>query len=65
MCGLRTPASAAAFIVSRQLPSGEWLQEAVSGIFNRNCAISYTLYRNSFSLWALGRYRAHVQDKQP
>ena len=42
-----------AFLVRRQLPSGDWAQEGCSGIFNRTCAITYTSYRNVFPLWAL------------
>jgi squalene/oxidosqualene cyclase-like protein len=39
-----------------QLPSGDFPQQGVSGVFNHNCAISYTSYRNVFPIWALGRY---------
>ena len=42
-----------AFLVRRQLPTGDWAQEGCSGIFNRTCAITYTSYRNVFPLWAL------------
>jgi squalene cyclase len=31
-------------------------QEAISGVFNANCMISYSGYKNFFSFWALGRY---------
>ena len=44
-------------LVSRQLPNGDFEQEGVSGVFNHNCAITYTSYRNVFPIWALGRYR--------
>lgn len=45
-----------AFILSRQESTGDFPQEGVSGIFNGNCAITYTAYRNVFPLWAIGRY---------
>lgn len=44
------------FLLSRQKNNGDFPQEGISGIFNGNCAISYTAYRNIFPLWALARY---------
>ncbi len=43
----------------RQLPDGDFAQEGVSGVFNHNCAITYTSYRNVFPIWALGRYKSN------
>ncbi|CAG8494178.1 46_t:CDS:10 [Scutellospora calospora] len=43
-------------LISRQLPTGEWKQEAIEGIFNQNCAISYPNYKFIFPIWALGMY---------
>jgi len=43
-------------IMSRQQANGEWLQEAIEGIFNHSCAISYPNYKHIFTIWALGRY---------
>ncbi|CAG8534492.1 20617_t:CDS:10 [Dentiscutata erythropus] len=43
-------------IASRQLPTGEWKQEAIEGVFNKNCAISYPNYKFIFTIWALGKY---------
>lgn len=37
-------------------PTGDWAQEGITGVFNRNCGITYSQYRNIFPLWALGRY---------
>ncbi len=34
------------------------MQEAITGVFNRSCGITYTSYRNVFPVWALGRYDA-------
>jgi squalene cyclase len=39
-----------------QLPSGDWSQEGITGVFNRSCGITYTAYRNVFPIWALSRY---------
>ena len=36
--------------------NGDWPQEGISGVFNRACGITYTQYRNVFSLWSLGRF---------
>lgn len=49
-------AKAERFIRGRQLGSGDWAQEGVSGVFNKTCAISYSNYRNVFPIWALSRY---------
>lgn len=43
-------------LITRQQPTGDWEQESISGVFNHNCMISYTSYRNVFPIWALGRY---------
>ena len=43
------------YLISRQLPSGDWPQEGIAGVFNRACGITYTAYRNVFPIWALGR----------
>ncbi|TIC01122.1 terpene synthase [Wallemia mellicola] len=40
-------------IMSRQNKDGSWTQEAIEGIFNKNCAISYPNYKFSFTIWAL------------
>jgi lanosterol synthase len=50
------------FLVKKQLDCGEWRQENISGVFNHNCAISYTNYRNIFPLWALGEYVSRKQN---
>ena len=44
------------FLMSLQQPNGDWLQEGITGVFNRSCGITYTAYRNVFPIWALGRY---------
>lgn len=45
------------FILKHQLPDGDWPQQGISGVFNHNCMISYSAYRNVFPLMVLGRYR--------
>lgn len=51
------------FLLSMQLPSGDWPQQGVSGVFNRACGITYTAYRNVFPIWAIGRCRSTYGDK--
>ncbi|TAQ85744.1 hypothetical protein B7494_g5930 [Chlorociboria aeruginascens] len=41
---------------SRQLATGEWLQEGIEGVFNRTCMIGYPNYKFYFPIRALGRY---------
>jgi len=44
------------YLMSKQLPNGDWPQEGIAGVFNRSVGIQYTAYRNVFPIWALGRY---------
>lgn len=44
------------YILSQQTDKGEWPQQGISGVFNKTCMITYSSYRNTFPLWALGRY---------
>lgn len=44
------------FLIDKQTESGDWDQQGISGVFNFNCMITYTSYRNVFPLWALARY---------
>ncbi|KAL7385423.1 hypothetical protein ABVT39_021673 [Epinephelus coioides] len=43
-------------LIDNQLPNGDWPQENIAGVFNKSCAISYTSYRNVFTIWTLGRF---------
>ena len=52
------------FLKTSQLPDGDFPQQGVSGVFNHNCAITYTAYRNVFPIWALGRYRRRYLNTQ-
>jgi squalene/oxidosqualene cyclase-like protein len=46
------------FIISRQEQNGDFPQEAITGVFNKNCMETYTSYRNVFPIWALARYES-------
>jgi squalene/oxidosqualene cyclase-like protein len=50
------------YIRKKQLSSGDWAQEGITGVFNRSCGITYTAYRNVFTIWALVRY-ANAYEK--
>ena len=43
-------------LLKRQLENGDWAQEGISGVFNYNCMITYSSYRNVFPIWALNRF---------
>ncbi|UOA09350.1 terpene cyclase/mutase family protein [Methylobacter sp. S3L5C] len=43
-------------LLKRQSDIGDWPQENISGVFNYNCMITYSNYRNIFPIWALSRY---------
>ncbi len=43
-------------IMGRQQPNGEWPQEAIEGVFNKSCMISYPNYKFCFTMKALGMF---------
>lgn len=49
-------------IMSRQQPNGEWLQEAIEGVFNKSCMISYPNYKFIFPFIALGMFAKKYGD---
>lgn len=51
------------FLISRQDENGDWPQEGISGVFNKNCMETYTSYRNVFPIWALSRFIAKYQKQ--
>lgn len=55
----------AAFLMRAQQRNGDWPQQHISGVFNRNCMITYANYRNIFPVWALGVYRRCVLLGEP
>jgi lanosterol synthase len=48
--------------MSRQQPNGEWLQEAIEGVFNKSCMISYPNYKFVFPFIALGMFAKKYGD---
>ncbi|CAM9442144.1 unnamed protein product [Scytosiphon promiscuus] len=49
------------FLRKMQLPTGDWSQEGITGVFNRSTGITYTSYRNVYPIWALGKYARTVE----
>lgn len=43
-------------MLSRQQTNGEWLQEAIEGVFNCSCMITYPNYKFIFPVRAMGMY---------
>jgi squalene/oxidosqualene cyclase-like protein len=44
------------FLLNQQHENGDWQQQSINGVFNHNCMITYSNYRNIFPIWALSRY---------
>lgn len=52
---------AAQFLIRHQQESGDWPQQNICGVFNRNCMISYSQYRNIFPIWALAEFHSYTR----
>ena len=44
------------------IQDGSWPQEAIEGIFNKNCAIAYPLFKFSFPIWMLGKAHRYLAE---
>jgi lanosterol synthase len=51
-------------IMDRQLPNGEWAQEAMEGVFNNSVLISYPNYKFIFTIMALGKFAKRYPDEK-
>lgn len=49
-------------LMSRQQKNGEWVQEAIEGVFNKSCMISYPNYKFIFPMKALGMFATKYGD---
>ncbi|KAJ0523210.1 putative cycloartenol synthase [Helianthus annuus] len=55
---------AARVLIDHQMENGDFPQQEIIGVFNKNCMISYSSYRNIFPIWALGEYLNCVIGKK-
>jgi len=51
-------------IMDRQLPNGEWAQEALEGVFNNSVLISYPNYKFIFTIMALGKFAKRYPNEK-
>ncbi|KAJ7091189.1 terpenoid cyclases/protein prenyltransferase alpha-alpha toroid [Mycena epipterygia] len=55
---------AVSLVRSRQLPNGEWEQEACEGVFNKTCKIFYPNFKLIFTVWMLGLAHKYIEGKE-
>jgi len=51
-------------IMDRQLPNGEWAQEAMEGVFNNSVLVSYPNYKFIFTIMALGKFAKRYPNEK-
>ena len=49
-------------LMDRQQSNGEWLQEAIEGVFNKSGMISYPNYKFQFPIKAMGMFARRFPD---
>jgi squalene/oxidosqualene cyclase-like protein len=54
---------AAGWLCARQEAGGGWPREAMVGVFNRTCLITYDCYRQYFPVWALAEWKGRHRPR--
>ncbi|GMQ07577.1 hypothetical protein CsSME_00051713 [Camellia sinensis var. sinensis] len=54
---LKTMMKQQLFLIDDGLNQRGRIKKEITGVFNKNCMITYAAYRNIFPIWALGEYR--------